>query len=85
MIGSSNNSGGVVVGAVVCGTECSGFKSRFMLVFFFSFSLVEIFLSSRRISVHNEIPPKSPFRHSRACRFRRYGSSRSQVKNCRAS
>ena len=55
MIGSSNNSGGVVVGAVVCGTECSGFKSRFMLVFFFSFSLVEIFLSSRRISVHNEI------------------------------
>ena len=31
MIGSSNNSGGVVVGALVCGIECSGFKSRFML------------------------------------------------------
>ena len=31
MIGSSDNSGGVVVGALVCGTECSGFKSRFML------------------------------------------------------
>ena len=31
MIGSRENSGGVVVGAVVCGTECysSGFKSRF--------------------------------------------------------
>ena len=53
MIGSSDNSGGVVVGALVCGTECSGFESRFML-----FSLVEIFLSSRRISVHNGIPSK---------------------------
>ena len=32
MIGSSdNNSSGVVVGALVCGTECSGFESRFML------------------------------------------------------
>ena len=31
MIGSSDNSGGVVVGALVCGTECSGFESRFML------------------------------------------------------
>ena len=29
MIGSSDNSGGVVVGVLVCGTECSGFKSRF--------------------------------------------------------
>ena len=44
MIGSSDNSGGVVVGALVCGTECSGFESRFMLIVFF-FSLVEIFLS----------------------------------------
>ena len=36
MIGSSDNSGGVVVGAFnfVYGTECSGFKSRFMLSFF---------------------------------------------------
>ena len=31
MIGSSDNSGGVVVGALVCGTECSGFESRFMI------------------------------------------------------
>ena len=33
MIGSSYNSGGVVVGALVCGIECrySGFESRFML------------------------------------------------------
>ena len=31
MIGSNDNSGGVVVGALVCGTECSGFESRFML------------------------------------------------------
>ena len=31
MIGSSDNSGGVVVGALVCGAECSGFESRFML------------------------------------------------------
>ena len=31
MIGSSDNSGGVVVGALVCETECSGFESRFML------------------------------------------------------
>ena len=54
MIGSSDNSGGVVVGALVCGTECSGFESRFMLIVFF-FSLFEIFLSSRRISVHNGI------------------------------
>ena len=53
MIGSSIKSGGVVVGALVCGTECNGFESRFMLCFV---SLVEIFfLSSRRMSVHNEI------------------------------
>ena len=33
MIGSSGNSGGVivVVGALVCGTECSGSKARFTL------------------------------------------------------
>ena len=31
MIGNSDNSGGVVVGAVVCGTECSRFESHFML------------------------------------------------------
>ena len=33
MIGNSDNSGGVVVGALVCGiaSECSGFESRFML------------------------------------------------------
>ena len=31
MIGSSNNSSGVVVKALVCGTECSRFKSHFML------------------------------------------------------
>ena len=31
MIGSSDNSGGVVVGTLVCGRKCSGFKSRFML------------------------------------------------------
>ena len=31
MIGSSDNSGGVVVGALACGTEYSEFKSRFML------------------------------------------------------
>ena len=30
MIGSSDNSGGVMVGALVRGTECSGFKSRFI-------------------------------------------------------
>ena len=30
-IGSSDNSDGVVVGTLACGTECSGFKSRFML------------------------------------------------------
>ena len=54
MIGNSDNSGGLVVGALVCGTECSGFKSRFML----RFSLVEVYLSSRRISVHNEIQIK---------------------------
>ena len=30
MIGRSNNSGGVVVGALVCGTECSWVKSRFI-------------------------------------------------------
>ena len=48
MIGSSGNSGGVVVGALVCGTECSGFKSRFIL----SFSLVEFFLNSREPFQH---------------------------------
>ena len=31
MIGSSDNSGGIVVGALVCGTECSWFESRFMI------------------------------------------------------
>ena len=51
MIGSSGNSGGVVVGAIVCGTECSGFKSHFILCFF-SFSLVESFLSSREPFQH---------------------------------
>ena len=30
MFGSSDNSGGVVVGALVCGTKC-GFKSCFIL------------------------------------------------------
>ena len=30
MIGSSDNSGGVVVGALVCRTERSGFKSHFI-------------------------------------------------------
>ena len=49
--GSSSNSGGVVVGAVVCGTECSGFKSRLYFIFF-SFSLVEIFLSSHEPFQH---------------------------------
>ena len=34
MIGRSNNSGGVVVGVLVCGKDCSGFESRFMLIFF---------------------------------------------------
>ena len=38
MIGSSDNSGGVVVGALVCGTEGSGFESRFMLTVFFLFT-----------------------------------------------
>ena len=37
MIGGSNNSGGVVVGAVACRTECSGFKSRLR---FFPFHLL---------------------------------------------
>ena len=31
IIGSSNNSSGVVARALVCGTECSGFEFRFML------------------------------------------------------
>ena len=31
MIGTSDNSGGVVVWALVCGTERSGFKSCFIL------------------------------------------------------
>ena len=31
IIASSDNSGGVVVGALACGIECSGFKSGFML------------------------------------------------------
>ena len=31
MIGSSDNNAGVMVGTLVCGTECSGFKSCFML------------------------------------------------------
>ena len=52
MIGSSDNSGGVVVGALVCGTECSGFKSHFMLRFFF---FTHRNSSSHRIPVHNEI------------------------------
>ena len=47
MIGSSDNSGGVVIGALARGTECSGFKSCFMIMI--CFSLVDIFLSSPRI------------------------------------
>ena len=42
MIGSSDKSGGVVVGALVCGTECSGFQSRFMMLLFF-FHLLKYF------------------------------------------
>ena len=41
MIGSSDNSSGVVVGILVCETECSAFKSCFMLyalIFFFHLS-----------------------------------------------
>ena len=34
MIGNSDNSGGVVVGALVCGTECSG--SLYALIFHLS-------------------------------------------------
>ena len=34
----------VVVGALVCGIKCSGFKFCFVLFFFFS--LIEIFISS---------------------------------------
>ena len=34
MIGSSDNSGGVVVGTLVCGTECREFKSHFVLCLF---------------------------------------------------
>ena len=58
MIGSSDNSGGVVVGALVCGTECSGFCSALNLASyfdFFFFSLVEFFLSS--------CEPAEPFQH----------------------
>ena len=51
MIGSSDNSGGVVVGTLACGTECSGFKSCFMLV--------NIFLSSHRIG--RAIPTQSQY------------------------
>ena len=36
-----DNSGGIVVGAIVCRIECSGFESRFILRFF---SLLEVFL-----------------------------------------
>ena len=36
MIGSSDNSGGVVVGALACGTECSGSKSCFICFDIFS-------------------------------------------------
>ena len=52
MIGSSGNSGGVVVGALVCGTECSGFKSRSIL----SFSLVKFFSKFSRA-----IPARSQY------------------------
>ena len=43
MIGSIGNSGGVVIGALECGTECRGFKSRFILCFFFLFHLSKFF------------------------------------------
>ena len=46
MIGSSDNSGGVVVGALACGIVVG---SNLAFCFFF-FSLVDIFDSSRRIS-----------------------------------
>ena len=49
MIGSSDNSGAVVVGALMCGTECSRFKSRFML-----FSLVEIFIFLQAIPARSQ-------------------------------
>ena len=54
MIGSSNNSGGVVVGAVVCGTECTGFKIRLR---FFSFSLVESSGCRLDFIVRRPLPP----------------------------
>ena len=58
MIGSSDNSGGVVVEALVCGIECCRFKSCFIL---FSTSL------NLRISVHNVIQKRSGHCALRAC------------------
>ena len=54
MIGSSSNSGGVVVGALVCGTECSGFKSRFILCFFFFFTCRNFSKFSRAIPARSQ-------------------------------
>ena len=47
MIGSSNNSGGVVVGALVCGTECSGFESRFRPYKILYLILIHLFPKNR--------------------------------------
>ena len=38
MIGSSDNSGGVVVGALVCGTECGWLNLALCFDFFFHLS-----------------------------------------------
>ena len=44
MIGSSDNSSGVVVGVLVCEMECSRFKSRSLYaLIFFSFHLSKFF------------------------------------------
>ena len=46
MIASSENSGGAVVGAFVCGTECNRFKYRFILQLPFLLSIFLVLIGS---------------------------------------
>ena len=43
MIGSTDNSSGIVVGALVCRTACGGFKSHFIASYLNFFTLLENF------------------------------------------
>ena len=77
MISSSDNSSGVMVGALLCRIEYSGFKSRFILRFFFQ--------ADHTLSRKKNCPKTTSWMHSRAiqCKQAAYTSILTKVGNGR--